>query len=165
MTEMELWVEKQKIYELCARYTLSLDGHDIQAWANCFTEDGVFGFGDHGLCGREKIAAYGQIHSQIASRHLNTSLLFEVDESGERATGQSTTVASFATREGFKVAFLGRYDDELQKVDGQWLFSRRWVVADTLPDDPAFDLLSADPDLVPVVQQLVDAYKRLGEPI
>ena len=25
MTDLEIWVEKQKIYELCARYTLTLD--------------------------------------------------------------------------------------------------------------------------------------------
>lgn len=165
MTDLELWVEKQKIYELCARYTLTLDGHDIEGWAQTFTEDGVFGFGDHGLRGREKIAAYGRVHQQIASRHLNTSLLFEIDASGERATGQSTTVASFATRQGYKVAFLGRYDDEVCKVDGNWLFSRRWVVADAFPEDRSCDLLAADPDLVPVVQPLLDAYQRLGEPM
>jgi hypothetical protein len=30
---------------------------------------------------------------------------------------------------------------------GSWLFSRRWVVADLLSKDPAFDLLGADPEL------------------
>ncbi|TWT30329.1 hypothetical protein KOR34_48870 [Posidoniimonas corsicana] len=165
MTELETWVEKQKIYELCARYTLTLDRHDIDAWAECFTADGVFGFGDHGLRGRQKIAAYGRVHQQLGSRHLNTSLLFEIDPGGESATGSSTTVATFATRQGYRVAFLGRYEDEVRKVDGAWLFARRWVVADQLPDDPSFDLLGADPALAPLVQRLVDAYRELGEPM
>jgi SnoaL-like domain len=150
MTDLEVWVEKQKIHELCARYTLTLDRHDIEGWANCFTEEGVFGFGDRALRGRTKIAAYGRVHQELGSRHLNTSLLFEIDSSGERATGQSTIVATFATRQGYKLAFLGGYEDEVRKVDGRWLFSRRWVVADRLPEDPTFDLLGADRELAPL---------------
>lgn len=164
MTELEILVEKQKIHELCARYTLTLDRHDIEGWANCFTEEAVFEFGDRALRGREKIAEYGQVHKELASRHLNTSLLFEVDSSGERATGQSTTVVTFATRQGCKVAFLGRYDDEVRKIDGSWLFSRRSVTADLLPEDPAFDLHGADPVLTTLTQRLLDAYQRLGDP-
>ncbi|QDT99979.1 nuclear transport factor 2 family protein [Gimesia aquarii] len=163
MTELEIWVEKQKIHELCARYTLTLDRHDIEGWADCFTEEAVFGFGDVALRGRDKIAAYGQVHKELGSRHLNTSLLFEIDSSGQRATGQSTTVVTFTTRQGYKLAFLGRYDDEVLKVDGRWLFSRRWVVADPLPEDPEFDLLGADPELAPLAQRLLDAYQRLGD--
>lgn len=98
MTDLEIYIEKFKIQELCARYTLTIDRHDIAGWANCFTEDAVFGFGDIALRGRSKIAEYGQVHKELGSRHLNTSLLFDIDSSGERATGQSTTVVTFATR-------------------------------------------------------------------
>lgn len=164
MNELEATVEKQKIHELCARYTLTIDRHDIPAWVECFAEDGVFGSGDIALRGRAKIAAYGEVHATIASRHLNTSLLFELDPSGERATGQSTTVACFATRQGYRVAFLGRYDDEVVKVDGDWVFARRWVTVDPLPEDPAFDLLSADPAVAPIAKRLLDAMARIGEP-
>ena len=157
--------DKLAIHELCARYTLTLDRHDIEGWASCFTEDGVFGFGNNGLVGREKIAAYGNVHKHLASRHLCTSLLYEVDPSGGRATGESSTVLSLATRRGYKLAFMGRYNDELRKVDGEWLFSRRWVTADPLPEDPDFDLLRADPDVASLVQTLLDAYERLGEPV
>ncbi len=163
MNEVEIWVEKQKIHELCARYTLTIDRHDIDGWVDCFTEDGVFGFGDHALKGREKIATYGRVHARIGSRHLNTSLVFELDASGERARGESTTVVVFMTPEGYRVAFLGRYEDEVVKIDGEWRFARRWVVADEVPDDPTFDMLTADPALAPVVQQLLDAYATEGK--
>lgn len=164
MNDLEIWVEQQKIHELCARYTLTLDRHDIEGWIDCFTEEGVFGFGDRALRGRGKIAAYGRVHADLASRHLNTSLLFEIDSSGKCATGQSAVVLTLAKRQGYKVAFLGRYDDEVVKVNGRWLFSRRWVIADPLPEDPEFDLLSADPELASLVQRLLDAYQRLGDP-
>ena len=157
------WIEKLKIHELCARYTLTLDGHDIEGWAACFTKDGVFGYGDRALVGRDKIFAYGEVHKDLASRHINTSLVCDIDSTGERATGRSAIVLTLATRRGYKVAFMGHYRDELQRVDGQWLISRRWVVADALPGDPSFDLPASDPDLVPLVQPLWDAYQRLGD--
>lgn len=105
------------------------------------------------------------MHQEICSRHLNTSLLLQIDPSGDFAAGQSSVAALFATRRGFKVASLARYDDEFRKVAGHWLISRRWVVADPFPEDPDFDLLTADPDLTPVVQRLLDAYQTLGEPM
>jgi hypothetical protein len=165
MDETAVWFEKLQIHELCARYTLTLDSHDIAGWASCFTEDGVFGFGEHAIRGRAKIAAYGDVHKNLASRHINTSLCFDVDSSGQRATGQSAIVLLLATKRGYRTAFLGRYDDDLRKVHGNWLFSRRWVSADQLPIDPTFDLLAADEEILALVQPLLDAYQRLGERI
>jgi hypothetical protein len=165
MDETAVWFEKLQIHELCARYTLTLDSHDIAGWASCFTEDAVFGFGEHAIRGRAKIAAYGDVHKNLASRHINTSLCFDVDSSGKRATGQSAIVLLLATKRGYRTAFLGRYDDDLRKVHGNWLFSRRWVSADQLPIDPTFDLLGADEEILALVQPLLDAYQRLGERI
>ena len=56
-----------------------------------FTEERVFGYGDRGIVGRANIAADGHVHKPLASRHLNTSLLFDIGPSGDRATGTSTT--------------------------------------------------------------------------
>jgi hypothetical protein len=165
MDETAIWVEKLQIHELCARYTLKLDSHDIAGWASCFTEDGVFGFGGHAIRGRAKIAAYGDVHKNLGSRHINTSLCFDVEPSGQRATGRSAIVLVLATKRGYRTAFLGCYDDVLRKVDGNWLFSRRWVTADQLPIDPNFDLLAADEEMRALVQPLLDAYQRLGQRI
>ena len=115
MDETAVWFEKLQIHELCARYTLTLDSHDIAGWASCFTEDGVFGFGEHAIRGRAKIAAYGDVHKNLASRHLNTSLCFDVDSSGQRATGQSAIVLLLATKRGYRTAFLGRYDQVVEE--------------------------------------------------
>jgi hypothetical protein len=164
MTDTEILMDKVRIYELCARYTLALDRHDIEGWTRCFTEDGVFGFGTRGIRGRDKINEYGNVHKRLASRHLTTSLLYDVDPSGDYARGQSTTVMTLATRRGYRIGFLGRYDDELRKIGGEWRFARRWVTADTLPTDPEFDVLAADPEIAELIQPLLDAYERLGEP-
>ncbi len=164
MTATSSLEDKLAIHDLCARYTLTIDAHEIEAWASTFTEDGLFGFGDNALKGREAIIAYGQVHRTLGTRHMNTSLLYEVDPGGETAHGQSSVAMVLLTKRGYRVGFCGHYVDRLDKVGGEWLFSSRWVVAETLPDDQEYDVVSADPDVISLVQRLLDAYERLGVP-
>lgn len=165
MEEMRVWIEKLRIYELCSRYTLAFDRQDIEAIARCFIEDGVFGFGNRGLKGRERIRQYAQVHATIRSRHITASPVYRIDAGGETARGQATAVLTLPTRSGYKLGFIGWYDDVLRKVDGEWLFSRRWVYAEGLADAPDFPVVTADPEIAALVQPLIDAYRRLGEPI
>lgn len=163
MNETQMWIDKLKIYELFSRYTLAFDRQDVDAIANCFTEDGIFGFGDRGLRGRDKIREYAKVHATIRSRHITASPVYEIDQAGNIATGQSTAILTVPTRTGYKVAFIGWYDDELKKVEGQWLISRRWVIDERLPEDPDFVVATADPEVAELVQPLVNAYRSLGE--
>lgn len=165
MNDTQTWIEKVKIYELLSRYTLAFDRQDVDAIANCFTEDGVFGFGDRGLRGRDKIREYAKVHATIRSRHITASPVYEIGHAGNMATGQSTAILTIPTRSGYKVAFIGRYDDELKKVEDQWLISGRWVIDERLPEDPDFVVATADPEVAKFVQPLVNAYRILGEKI
>ena len=165
MDDIQRCGEKQKINDLLAEYTLTIDRHDIEAWANCFTTEGEFGFGNRTIRGRAKIREYGKVHSTITARHLTVSPFYTLDSTGDRATGQSTTIVLVATRQGHKVAFFGRYDDELCKVDGKWLIARRWVTEEPIPDDPSCNVLAADPDVAKAVRPLLDAYERLGDEV
>ena len=45
MDDTHPWIEKLKINDLLAEFTLSIDRHDPEGWTNCFTEDGLIGFG------------------------------------------------------------------------------------------------------------------------
>jgi ketosteroid isomerase-like protein len=165
MDELQTWVEKLKIFELFSEYTLAFDRQDAEGIVNCFTADGVFGFGDRGLFGREKIREYARVHATIRSRHLTTSPVYRIDEGGESATGQSTVVMTIPTPSGYKVGFIGWYDDELRKVGGKWLISRRWVTDERLPEHPDLTVATADPDVAKAVQPLIDAYQRIGQKV
>jgi len=163
MNEAQIWIEKLKIYELFSRYTLAFDRQDVDAIANCFTEDGVFGFGDRGLRGRDRIREYAKVHGRIRSRHITASPVYELDPAGDMATGQSTAILTVPTRSGYKVAFIGWYDDELKRVGDEWLISRRWVTDERLPEDPDFIVATADAEMAELLQPLLDAYRNLGE--
>jgi len=69
-----------------------------------------------------------------------------------------------ATRSGYKTVFAGLYDDVFRKVDGEWLIQERSAVAEDLPSDPDYSIVTSDPDVAEFVQPLLDALQRLGEP-
>ena len=164
MDELRDCLEKLKILERLASYTLTLDGKDAAGWANCFTEDGIFGQGDKTIRGRDNLRAYAEVHgSTLGSRHITTSPYYQIDETGVMATGRSTTVVTVATPSGYKIAMTGAYEDELKKINNDWLISRRLATVEGLPNDPGYSMLAADPEMAELVQPLLDAWQRLSD--
>jgi len=164
MDEARIYIEKFKILERLSAYTLTIDGKDAVGWANCFTEDGIFGQGDKSIRGRDNLRAYAEVHgSTLGSRHLTTSPSYQIDNNGIRAIGRSTTVVTVATPNGYKIAMTGLYEDELKKIDNDWLISRRWATVEGLPKDPGYSMLAADPQMAEMMQPLLDVWQRLSE--
>ncbi len=163
MDEVHLWIAKMKIHELLGEYTLAIDRHDPEGWANCFTPDGVFGTGNLAIRGRAKLSEYAKVHSTINTRHITASPVYVVEAGGQRATGQATTVVTAATRAGNKILMIGHYDDQLVNVDGRWLIAQRWAPAEGPAEDPSLDGLSADEEVSTMIRRLFDAFERLGE--
>ena len=134
--------DRAQIEDLQARYLFALDFRDAQAYAATFTEDGVLDYGAGQSRGRKAI---GDVVTMMrtreqenlakdksglrpsAGRHIIANTVISVN--GDKATSASywqhmgnsnperkTTVNSF-----------GHYEDELVKVNGQWLFSKRRI--------------------------------------
>ena len=165
MDDTQLWIEKLKIHDLVSEATLSIDGRDLDGWANCFTVYGFVGFGDQCIRGRENLREYAKVHARVGSRHLTTSPRYKIAEDGQSATGAANTVVLAPTPHGFKILFSGSITDKLKKVDDKWLFAERWVKGDEIPDQPDFFAGSADPDVAALVQPLFESFERLGEKI
>jgi ketosteroid isomerase-like protein len=161
--ELHICIEKMKILERLAVYTLTLDGKDAAGWANCFTEDGAFQQGDAVIRGRKKLRDYAQVHGRaLGSRHITASPDYRIEENGLVATGRSTTVVTVATPNGYKIAMTGSYKDVLRKVGNDWLIASRHVSVEELPDRPGYSMLEADPEIARLVQPLLDAWQRLS---
>ena len=165
MDDGQVWIETLKIQERLSAYTHAMDGKDAAGWAECFTPDGLFGHGDYAIRGRDSLRAYAEIHATVSTRHVTTSPLYRVAPDGLSASGKATTVAIAATRHGYKIIFAGRYDDELRKIDGTWLFAERWAIEEGIPDDPAFDVATGDPDVAAVLKPWFGAFPKLGEKV
>ncbi len=115
-----------------ASYCHALDLGDGDAYAANFTEDGVLeGPFDNLREGREEISAMlaGRPRQpRPQSRQLTYNSV--VDGDGDRAT--SVCYATAMRVEAAETIWVGRYQDQLQKVDGTWLFERRKIDTDWL---------------------------------
>ena len=158
------WIDKLAIQELLARYAHAIDDLKPEAWAQCFTPDGVFQLGSQALRGHAALRAYGEVHSrEMRYRHLTGNFLYDVE--GNEATGQASFLGTLATPAGYKFFAQGRYTDRLAKQNGHWLIAHRRVDLDSLASEPNKIVGLLDPDVAPLFQPLVDAWARLGEKV
>jgi SnoaL-like protein len=125
--------DRVEIRELYARYAYTIDYGPYEEWVKCFTEDGVFEsprFGRH--AGHRALlrftAIYKDANGDAKVRHMMTNVTFRVD--GDTATGGCYLTYYHCKNGKAILEAIGRYEDELRKVDGDWLFARRRVFID-----------------------------------
>jgi len=158
------WIEKLAIHDLLARYAHAIDDLDPEAWAQCFTPDGVFQVGSRAMRGQAALREYGKVHvREIRCRHLTGNFLYDVN--GNEATGRASVLATVATPGGYKIFAQGRYVDRLVKQAGQWRIAHRRVDIDGLAADPQKVVSLADPEVAALIQPLFDAAVRLSEKV
>jgi len=127
------WEDREQIRELYARYAYTVDLGRYPEWVQCFTEDGVFEspiFGPHkGAQGLLKFTAlYKESQAGAQVRHVMSNVTFAID--GDHATG-GCYLSYYHCKDGkVSLAALGRYEDKLRKVNGEWLFESRKVLLD-----------------------------------
>lgn len=122
------------INDLFVRYTTALDAGDVETIVACFTEDGALESPAVGVySGRQGIrdfaARFARFHERGAQlRHFISNLAVQVEGDRARAT---CYLLNIITRNG-KTELMppGRYDCQLLKVGGEWLFQHRLVVLD-----------------------------------
>ena len=158
------WIEKLAIQELLARYAHAIDDLDPEAWAGCFTPDGVFQLGSQAIRGQAALREYGKVHvRKVRCRHVTGNFLYEIK--GNEATGHASILTIVATLNGYKILDQGRYVDRLVKQAGQWRIAYRRVDIDGLAANPQNIASLADADVAALIQPLLDASVRLGEKV
>ena len=131
--------DRAQIENLQARYMFGLDFRDPEEYAATFTEDGVLDYGAGKIRGREAIAEMvrgmrdgdqQQDNSGVrpaAGRHNISNIVIEVD--GDRATSTAYWfhMGNDNPDRAAQLNSFGHYEDELVKVNGEWLFSLRKI--------------------------------------
>jgi ketosteroid isomerase-like protein len=120
------WI--QEIKELNAKYNFAVDDCDADAWASCFTADGVF----NALLEGEKPRGTDQLKAFVRTvndafgkmNHLTTNELITFD--GETAS-QKCYLLFFYKKNGQLEGSICVYDDALQRENGEWKYRRRNV--------------------------------------
>jgi hypothetical protein len=140
--------DRALIEDLQARYLFAFDFGDAQGYANTFAPDGILDFGWGEIKGREAIARFivdgrkrteenraktpaGQRPS--VGRHIINNIVVKIDGSKARSVSYWSHMTSGPDGRG-GVDFFGHYEDEMVKVNGEWLFARRRIYNEAIPE-------------------------------
>ena len=94
-------------------------GHDDEAFASLFTEDGVFEGSAGPLQGREAIRERARSFHPL-SMHLVMNPEIEVD--GDHATAQWAAYVPTSTADAQALVVAGRYDERLRRTPDGWRY-------------------------------------------
>jgi hypothetical protein len=150
--------DRAQIEDLQARYLFAMNWGDFATYASTFAEDGVLDWARGTAVGRDAIREEAEVLWQVFSgleageaattapvrRHFIANQVLDID--GDTATGRAYWYefdVEPTARQPYVIAY-GHYEDELRKVDGKWLFSRRKIYNVILegregpPENPAW---------------------------
>ena len=140
--------ERALIEDLQARYMFAFDYGDPDGYAGTFTPDGVLDYGGGEIKGRKAIGEFiaaGRKRTEEArantpagqqpnvGRHIINNMVIKVDGNKAHGVAYWTHMTSGADGRG-AVDFFGHYEDEMVKVNGEWLFSRRRIYNEAIPE-------------------------------
>jgi len=129
--------DRAAIEDLQARYLFAMDFGDPDLYVTTFTEDGILDVGSGEIRGRKAI------HEVIAKmpnsrttenglrpasgRHNISNIVLKVD--GNKAVGRAYWFHYSNNNPERRPVFdgYGHYEDELVKVNGRWLFTKRRI--------------------------------------
>ena len=121
--------DRSAILELAARYIHAFDRADYRAWGECFSDDAIFEPAPGvRVVGREALRKYAEsLDTTTPSRHAPATIRI-------RGDGKSATMRSYFTLmpldDPANFNAIGRYEDRLAKINGEWKLSERRVITD-----------------------------------
>jgi len=122
------------INDLFVRYTTALDAGDVDTIVACFTEDGALESPLVGkYAGHAGIRAFSERFAMLPRRgvqlrHVISNLAMTVTGDTAHAKCYLTNIVTIDGKS--QLMPPGRYECELRKVDGAWLFHNRLVILD-----------------------------------
>jgi uncharacterized protein (TIGR02246 family) len=121
------------IHDLFTRYCCALDNGEVETVVDCFTEDAALKSPVIDIKGHDEIRAFaGRFAAQRAAgtqfRHMVTNIAVALD--GGRATATAYLLVLISKDGSHRTLPPGRYECDLVRRDGRWLFTRRTVFHD-----------------------------------
>ena len=129
LNELRDCVDKMAIKELFGRYALAIDTGDAEGWAAVFTENGQYELFGNTTKGRpairDAIAGRPSGDARPHSQHRMANHVIEIDGDKAHSMCEFCVIAERQMRIDTIVA--GFYEDDLERVEGQWLIARRQI--------------------------------------
>ncbi|WP_338727182.1 nuclear transport factor 2 family protein [Haladaptatus sp. DJG-WS-42] len=122
-----------EISQLKHEYCHLIDDNEYDAWVSLFTEDGSFGRAGEDRAEGEKGLQYfaTEIFDEMYDHTAHLLMNPVIDVAGDEATGRWYVLLMYTDSEGTQQWMQGRYEDEFERVDGEWKLSAVTVVPQT----------------------------------
>jgi hypothetical protein len=117
------------IQQLYAAYCHAIDDVDGKAFSACFTPGGSLnGAAGDAIAGTEALTTFAEgmvpgIRHVVANVH--------VEGEADDARGRAYVIVYARAGGATTLLTTGRYRDELERIDGTWLFASRYFTADS----------------------------------
>ena len=119
------------IERLYSSYNLAIHRADGNAWAACFTTDGVFSNIARTVTGRVDLAAYAAgFSADRNARYTINSLVIEEAAEGATASCYLTILRLHGLEQTPEIELTGVYNDQLVRRAGEWQFAKRHIERD-----------------------------------
>ncbi|HUB13109.1 MAG TPA: nuclear transport factor 2 family protein [Acetobacteraceae bacterium] len=132
--DLQALEDRLAINDLFVRYATALDAGDVETIVGCFAEDGALESPIVGVYkGHDGIREFGSRFAKLRERgtqlrHVLSNLAVKLDGDRAHATCYLVTIM---TRDGKSTLRPpGRYECELVKASGKWVFQYRLVLED-----------------------------------
>lgn len=151
--------DRAEIEDLMARYLFAIDYFDWDAYVATFAPDGELTFASGTSKGREAIRAAVTKFAEGIGKYYHTAdgkpaklrhiiLQSSIRVEGNHAWARSVwlEMANHGPNDEPKIGTYGLYEDEMVKLNGQWLFAKRNVLNEFLkgrnsgPNNPVADM-------------------------
>lgn len=117
------------IRELMDIYADGVNQRSAEIWASTWAEDSEWCLpvvpGMESVVGKDNIVSAWLQGMELFPFVFMSISVGDIQITGNTATARSYTSEVAVTQDGTEIRPRGQYDDELVKVDGQWLFKRR----------------------------------------
>lgn len=132
--EVQRLIDERAIRRAATLYAIGADRRDPAIWTAIMAEDMVLITPRGRIDGRDKVlgALPKLAAAYTATQHRVTNQWHMIE--GDHATGETYCVADHMNEasDGSRsiLSWAIRYQDELRRIDGRWLFTRRELVLD-----------------------------------
>ena len=145
--------DRLAILEMQNRYVVAMDFFDADAYAAVFAEDGILDWARGEVIGRPAIREFmatgtydlRKLNFQPAQtpdgkewppavRHLVTNQVIEINGDTARVVSYWMNYSNAADRRKIEWLSYGSWDDDLVKINGEWLFKRHKIYNENNPN-------------------------------
>ena len=143
--------DRAEIVNLSNRYMVAVDAGDIETVMSTWAEDGnlVWVNGDEkgkaairkamsGFGGGRKVDIPEGATSRPRTRHQIINHVIDVTGNTAKTTAYWFAMTNATPQHDVQLLYFGHYEDDLVKVNGKWLFRKRHVYNESMPNRALF---------------------------